>query len=80
MLAFERRLAVAELLKSNPVLTVDELVRRFGVSAQTMRRDFAYLAQRGLLTRTHGGGVARAPETLGFESAFELRAAPRAAQ
>lgn len=80
MLAFERRMALAQLLKQNPVLTVDELVQRFGVSAQTMRRDFQYLAERGLLTRTHGGAVARAPEALGFEGAFKLRVAQRAAQ
>lgn len=80
MLAFERRMALAELLKQNPVLTVDELVRRFGVSAQTMRRDFHYLAERGLLTRTHGGAVARGSDALGFESAFKLRMAERAAQ
>jgi DeoR/GlpR family transcriptional regulator of sugar metabolism len=78
MLAFERRMALAELLKTNSVLTVDELVRRFGVSAQTMRRDFAYLADRGLLTRTHGGGVARAGDALGLEAAFDLRAAQQA--
>ena len=71
-------MALAELLKQNSVLTVDELVRRFGVSAQTMRRDFAYLAQRGLLTRTHGGAVARASEALGFEGAFKTRMAQNA--
>jgi DeoR/GlpR family transcriptional regulator of sugar metabolism len=80
VLAFERRMALAELLKANPVLTVDELVRQFGVSAQTMRRDFQYLAERGLLTRTHGGAVARVAEGLGFEAAFKLRAAQRAPQ
>jgi DeoR family fructose operon transcriptional repressor len=80
MLAFERRMALAELLKANPVLTVDELVRRFGVSAQTMRRDFKYLADRGLLTRTHGGAVARSAEALDFEGTFKLRSAQNAAQ
>jgi DeoR/GlpR family transcriptional regulator of sugar metabolism len=80
MLAFERRMALADMLKQNPVLTVDELVERFGVSAQTMRRDFQYLADRGLLTRTHGGAVARAGEALGFEGAFKLRVAQRASQ
>ncbi len=80
MLAFERRMALAELLKANPVLTVDELVRRFGVSAQTMRRDFKYLSDRGLLTRTHGGAVARSAEALGFEGTFKLRIAENAPQ
>jgi DeoR/GlpR family transcriptional regulator of sugar metabolism len=80
MLAFERRMALAVLLKQNPVLTVDELVRRFGVSAQTMRRDFQYLADQGLLTRTHGGAVARGTEALGFEGTFKLRTAQQAPQ
>jgi DeoR family fructose operon transcriptional repressor len=80
MLAFERRMALAELLKQNAVLTVDELVHRFGVSAQTMRRDFQYLADQGLLTRTHGGAVARAAEALGFEGSFKLRMAQQARQ
>jgi len=87
-LAFERRIALIELLKENPVLTVDELVRRFGVSAQTMRRDFQYLADCGLLTRRHGGGVARASakgtpsiaSEAPFEDAFTLRVAERSAQ
>jgi len=74
MLAFERRMALAVLLKQNPVLTVDELVRRFGVSAQTMRRDFQYLADQGLLTRTHGGAVARGTEALGFEGTVMMDA------
>jgi DeoR family fructose operon transcriptional repressor len=43
-----------------------------------MRRDFQYLAERGLLTRTHGGAVARASEALGFEGSFKLRAEQRA--
>ena len=52
VLAFERRMALADLLEQNPVLTVDDLARRFNVSAQTVRRDFQYLEQRGLITRT----------------------------
>jgi DeoR family transcriptional regulator, fructose operon transcriptional repressor len=80
MLAFERRMALADLLKQNPVLTIDELARQFGVSPQTMRRDFQYLADQGLLTRTHGGAVARSTDGLGFEGTFKLRTAQRAPQ
>lgn len=80
MLAFERRRALTELLTANPVLTVEELALRFGVSAQTMRRDFQFLAERGVVTRTHGGAVARAREALGFEGAFKMRSAQQAAQ
>ena len=61
MLAFERRMALAELLKANPVMTVEELVRRFGVSAQTMRRDFQYLADQGLLAEVDPSTLAATP-------------------
>jgi DeoR/GlpR family transcriptional regulator of sugar metabolism len=57
MLAIERRLTLADLVRQNPVVTVDDLARRFNVSAQTVRRDFQVLEQQGLLTRTYGGAI-----------------------
>lgn len=80
MLAIERRMALADLLAQNPVLTVNDLARQFDVSAQTVRRDFEYLQQRGLITRTHGGAVARDRDMLSLERAFTTREAERAAQ
>jgi DeoR family fructose operon transcriptional repressor len=38
-------------------MTVAELMARFGVSRDTIRRDLDALEQRGVLVRTHGGAV-----------------------
>src|SRR5439155_372092 len=80
VLAFERRMALADLLEQNPVLTVDDLARRFNVSAQTVRRDFQYLEQRGLITRAYGGAVARNGDPLSHERTFLARETERSAQ
>ena len=80
MLAVERRLVLAELLEQNPVLTVEDLARRFHVSTQTVRRDFQYLEERGLVTRTYGGAVARTDDRLSLERAFLTRETERSAQ
>ncbi len=73
MLAFERRMALAELLEQTPVLTVDVLAHRFAVSPQTVRRDLQYLEQKGLITRRYGGAVAREDDQSGRERAFLTR-------
>src|SRR5579885_2465083 len=80
MLAIQRRMALADLLEESAVLTVDELARRFNVSTQTVRRDFLYLEQRGLIRRTYGGAVARDDDPLSRERAFLAREAEHAAQ
>ncbi len=84
MLAVQRRRALADLLGENPVLAVEDLARRFAVSAQTVRRDLQYLEQRGLIRRAYGGAVARDRDedalTLSRESAFRAREEERAAQ
>ena len=38
-------------------ITVADLVTRFGVSRDTIRRDLDALEQRGILVRTHGGAI-----------------------
>ena len=83
MLAIERRRALAALLDENPILTVEDLARRFAVSPQTIRRDFQDLEQRGLLTRRYGGAVARSADThgpLSREGAFSAREGDRLPQ
>jgi DeoR/GlpR family transcriptional regulator of sugar metabolism len=82
LLAVERRLALADLVRQNPVVTVEDLARRFAVSAQTIRRDFGVLEQQGLLTRTYGGAVARQddPLQLSREYAFRAREEEQAVQ
>jgi DeoR family fructose operon transcriptional repressor len=80
MLAFERRMALAELLEQSPVLTVDDLAHRFRVSPQTVRRDFQYLEQKGLISRRYGGAVAREEDQSGRERAFLARESERILQ
>lgn len=54
-----RLTAILDLLAERGEVTVEELVERFGASAATTRRDLDSLAERRLLTRTHGGAVAQ---------------------
>ncbi|MBN7793915.1 DeoR/GlpR family DNA-binding transcription regulator [Microbacterium esteraromaticum] len=51
--------AILDLLAAQGEVSVDQLVDRFGASAATTRRDLDSLADRRLLTRTHGGAVAQ---------------------
>ncbi len=44
-------------LKDNRRVAVRELATTFSVSEMTIRRDLSLLEDRGLLMRTHGGGV-----------------------
>lgn len=82
LLAIERRMVLADLVRRNPVVTVDDLARRFNVSAQTIRRDFQALEQQGLLTRTYGGAVTNVDDALHLsrEHAFRAREEERAVQ
>ena len=83
LLAIERRKALADLVEQSLVVKVDDLARRFNVSAQTVRRDFEYLERRGLVTRTYGGAVARTDDNtlhLSRELAFRAREEERAVQ
>jgi len=83
MLGIERRRALAGLLDENPILTVEDLARRFDVSTQTIRRDFQDLERRGLLTRRYGGAVARSADMhgpLNREGAFGAREGEHTAQ
>jgi DeoR/GlpR family transcriptional regulator of sugar metabolism len=75
-------MALADLVKLDPVVTVEDLARRFNVSAQTVRRDFQFLEQRGLLTRTYGGAVNRTDDLLylSHEQAFRAREEERAVE
>lgn len=51
--------AILDLLAEQGEVSVEQLVDRFGASAATTRRDLDSLAERRLLTRTHGGAVAQ---------------------
>ncbi|MBS1673851.1 MAG: DeoR/GlpR transcriptional regulator [Actinobacteria bacterium] len=54
-----RLTAILDLLAAAGDVSVEELAERFDASAATIRRDLDSLAERRLLTRTHGGAVAQ---------------------
>lgn len=58
MLPVERHEAIIEAVGTAQAVSTDELVRRLGVSAETIRRDLAFLEERGAVRRVHGGAAA----------------------
>lgn len=57
LLTQERRREILGVLERNGRVTVEELVKRFGVSAVTARSDLDALSESGDLIRSHGGGI-----------------------
>lgn len=53
----ERQARIVAELRAAPALRVNELADRLAVSAETVRRDFAELEERGLINRTYGGAM-----------------------
>jgi DeoR/GlpR family transcriptional regulator of sugar metabolism len=53
----QRRGELLKVAKERGAINVAESAAQFAVSADTIRRDLDYLAERGLLKRTHGGAV-----------------------
>jgi len=53
----QRRLQISELVRQHGSVQVTSLARRFGVSAQTVRKDLRYLAERGVMARAYGGAI-----------------------
>lgn len=54
----ERRLRIAAQLRRDTRVRVDDLVTRFAVSGETIRRDLQVLEERGMARRVYGGAVA----------------------
>lgn len=71
LLAGERRREILSVLGQNGRITVEEVVRRFGVSAVTARSDLDVLSESGALVRSHGGGIK--PLTAGPEHPLKVR-------
>jgi len=53
----QRRLQISELVRQQGSVQVSRLADRFGVSAQTVRKDLRYLAERGVMARAYGGAI-----------------------
>ena len=62
MLAIERKHKILDLILRDRKVVVTELSQQFGVTEETVRRDLNKLEQDGLVSRTHGGAVARRGE------------------
>ena len=56
----ERRNKIVEMLGRQQTVTNAELMEKFGISIETVRRDLAYLEGKGLLERVYGGAVRKA--------------------
>jgi DeoR family glycerol-3-phosphate regulon repressor len=52
-----RQHEILEITRQSGKVTVDELVARFDVTPQTIRKDLNDLCEQRLLTRTHGGAL-----------------------
>ena len=59
MLSLERRNEIKNLLLEKKSVTVYEVSKHFGVSTETIRRDFEALEKTGFLNKTYGGAVLR---------------------
>ena len=57
MLAQQRQQAIHEMVQRLGGVRVGDLVREFGVSDMTIRRDLEALAERGLIAKVHGGAT-----------------------
>jgi DeoR family transcriptional regulator of aga operon len=57
VLADERRREIVSLARREGRVSVEDLVRRFNVSAVTLRSDLRQLAERGVLVRSYGGAM-----------------------
>ncbi len=54
----ERRSQIADLIREQRAIKNEELMERFGISIETVRRDLDYLEQQGVLRKVYGGAVA----------------------
>jgi DeoR/GlpR family transcriptional regulator of sugar metabolism len=61
MFSEERQQEILDLLKKQGRVLVKDLAEHFGVSVDSIRRDLAFLEEKGLLKRTHGGAIPLAP-------------------
>ncbi len=81
MLAAQRQGAILDRVRAQGGVRVAELVRDFGVSDMTIRRDIEALAERNLLIKVHGGAVCvpASVEEPGYRAKSERQRAEKAA-
>lgn len=57
MLSIQRRDEIYKIMLERRSVTVAEMAKHFGVSTETIRRDFEVLESEGILTKSYGGAV-----------------------
>lgn len=67
----ERRSQIVELINRQKTVSNTELMEKFGISIETVRRDLDYLEQQGFLRKVYGGAVANI--SLGSEPEYASR-------
>ena len=72
MLARQRQARILERVRDERAVRVADLVREFGVSDMTIRRDLEQLQDQGLLEKVHGGATATGDGAL-FEPGFAAK-------
>lgn len=55
MLKSERQQTILKIVEQNGKAETNSLVKKFNVTEDTIRKDFASLSKQGLVKRTHGG-------------------------
>lgn len=71
----ERLQAILELVRQTGFVSVDDLVERFSVTPQTIRKDLNTLCDQRLLSRTHGGArLALGVQNMSYEARRVLAA------
>ncbi|MFK8080025.1 MAG: DeoR/GlpR family DNA-binding transcription regulator [Granulosicoccus sp.] len=64
-----RRQQILDIVREFGAVSVDELLKRFDVTPQTIRKDLNRLCEERLLTRTHGGArLASSVENMSYEA------------
>lgn len=67
----DRRSQIVDLITQKRTIKNGELMERFGISIETVRRDLEYLEKQGCLRRVYGGAVLNT--TLGREPEYASR-------
>jgi DeoR/GlpR family transcriptional regulator of sugar metabolism len=76
VLAAERRQLIANLIRQQFTVHVQDLCARLGASPSTIRRDLEQLAEEGILKRTYGGAVAIDREEVTGSAGAEVVSTP----
>ena len=75
----ERCLKIMEMLNEAGSLEVNAVAQALDVSAVTVRKDFAWLEEKGLLRRQHGYAVRVSPDDVGYRMTFDYEVKKRIA-